>query len=38
LSRAGHIDDAVRAYRRAIELTSHAEAVSYLRRKLDGLI
>lgn len=36
-SCAGHTDDAVRAYRRAIELTPQAEVSSYLRRKLNGL-
>lgn len=37
LSRAGRTDDAVRAYRRAIELTPQAEVASYLRRQLDAL-
>jgi RNA polymerase sigma-70 factor (ECF subfamily) len=37
LSCAGRTDDAVRAYRRAIELTPQAEVASYLRRTLDGL-
>nr|WP_245839362.1 DUF6596 domain-containing protein [Mycobacterium aquaticum] len=37
LSRAGRTDDAVRAYRRAIELTPQADVASYLRRILDGL-
>jgi RNA polymerase sigma-70 factor (ECF subfamily) len=37
LSRAGRTDDAVRAYRRAIELTPQAEVASYLRHTLDGL-
>lgn len=37
LSRAGRSDDAVRAYRRAIELTPQADVASYLRRKLDAL-
>ncbi|MEE6163614.1 DUF6596 domain-containing protein [Mycolicibacterium sp. 120322] len=37
LSRAGRTDGAVRAYRRAIELTPQAEVASYLRRQLDAL-
>lgn len=37
LSGAGRSDDAMRAYRRAIELTPQADVASYLRRKLDAL-
>lgn len=37
LAAAGRTDDAARAYRRAVELTPHAEVASYLRRKLNAL-